>query len=348
MTSAGTFSIGNTNTTYNLDVTGTGRFTGALTGTTATFTAGTFNPSFIAIGNSVGNGQIQLSNSANYKIGAGTDYGGMAITVGGSDRIYILNDGKVGIGTSSPSYILDVQYGGNISQRIRNNAAGGTATLLLETANTFSGTSQAYVQCIGSSGGGQSQLVFATAGASGDSTATERMRITSGGNVLIGTTTDNGSKLNVNGSISASNSINSTGSSAILYFQNRPSSNNFGWYGNTNVLLYNTDVGNIASIAYNTGVYTPLSDINKKKDFEESTIGLNAILSLKPTLYRMKSDETNGNKELGFIAQEVKEFIPQAYVESDEFIGLNYNAIVAALVKSVQELKAEIDELKNK
>jgi hypothetical protein len=104
-------------------------------------------------------------------------------------------------------------------------------------------------------------------------------------------------------------------------------------------------------ISLGTGVYTPLSDINKKKDFEDSTIGLSAILNLKPTLYRMKSDETEGNKELGFIAQEVREFIPQAYIENDnedKFIGLNYNAIVAALVKSVQELKAEIDELKNK
>jgi hypothetical protein len=62
----------------------------------------------------------------------------------------------------------------------------------------------------------------------------------------------------------------------------------------------------------------------------------------------MKSDNTKGNKELGFIAQEVKDLIPEAYVESGDFIGLNYNAIVAALVKSVQELKAEIETLKNK
>ena len=100
-----------------------------------------------------------------------------------------------------------------------------------------------------------------------------------------------------------------------------------------------------------TGIYTPLSDENKKKDFEESIIGLNEILGLKPTLYRMKDDESEGEKELGFIAQEVKKFIPHAYVESGEedakFIGLNYNAIVAALVKSVQELKTEIDSLKN-
>ena len=102
----------------------------------------------------------------------------------------------------------------------------------------------------------------------------------------------------------------------------------------------------------NEGVYTPLSDINKKKDFEDSTIGLNAILGLKPILYRMKSDDELASKELGFIAQEVKEFIPQAYVENGEndekFIGLNYNSIVAALVKAIQELSKQNEELSNR
>jgi hypothetical protein len=101
-----------------------------------------------------------------------------------------------------------------------------------------------------------------------------------------------------------------------------------------------------------SGVYTALSDINKKKDFEDSTIGLNAILNLKPTLYRMKDDDELVDKQLGFIAQEVKDFIPQAYVQNGDedytFIGLNYNAITATLVKAIQELKAEIEELKNK
>ena len=180
------------------------------------------------------------------------------------------------------------------------------------------------------------------------SSFTERMRITSGGNVLIGTTTTY-DKLTINGG------IRSIGSSAGFFFEDRSNSSYFyGWYstGNTNVYFFNGNSGsNIASINPSTGVYTPLSDINKKKDFEQSDLGLNAILGLKPTLYRMK-DEDNTDKHLGFIAQEVKEFIPQAYIqtkgEKDDFIGLDYQAITATLVKAIQELKAEIDTLKIK
>jgi hypothetical protein len=108
----------------------------------------------------------------------------------------------------------------------------------------------------------------------------------------------------------------------------------------------------VATVSGSSGIYTPLSDINKKKDFEESTIGLKEVLQLKPTLFRFKDGEENAEKDLGFIAQEVKEFIPQAYVESGEgedvFIGLQDRPIIAALVKSVQELEARIKELEAK
>jgi hypothetical protein len=69
-----------------------------------------------------------------------------------------------------------------------STATASTASLFLAVANSFSGTSQAYVQCIGSGTTGLSQLAFGTARASGDTTATEAMRIDSSGNVGIGTT----------------------------------------------------------------------------------------------------------------------------------------------------------------
>jgi hypothetical protein len=200
------------------------------------------------------------------------------------------------------------------------------------------------------SGGYAASLAFYTrTGIDGSAlgTADERMRITSGGNLCLNTTSTD-ERFTLNGA------IKSKGSLAGYFFEDRTNSTYwYGWYstGNTNVFFFNGNSGtNIASISPSTGVYTALSDVNKKKDFEESTIGLNAILNLKPTLYRMKTDDESVEKTLGFIAQEVKEFIPQAYVESGEgedvFIGLQDRPIIAALVKGMQEQQAQIEELK--
>lgn len=97
-----------------------------------------------------------------------------------------------------------------------------------------------------------------------------------------------------------------------------------------------------------SGTYVTVSDKNKKKDFEISNIGLNEVLKLKPTLFRMDFEDENAEKQLGFIAQEVKEAIPQAYQENGSFIGLTDRPIIAALVKAIQEQQQQINELKSK
>jgi hypothetical protein len=226
------------------------------------------------------------------------------------------------------------------------------------------------------------------------------MRITSGGNVLIGTTTDASNRLEVQGiannwAISATANSTASGSFGMIVrggtnsndiafrVNNQANSSTFfnvrgdgisrslrfqvgaagigaGNYcelGNDDNVGYIDTVRAVnsgdfhfrfdgtsrATINRSTGVYVATSDINKKKDIEESKIGLSEVMQLKPTLYRMKTDNTKGEKELGFIAQEVKGIIPSAYQESGDFIGLNFNPIVAALTKAVQELKAELD-----
>jgi len=177
---------------------------------------------------------------------------------------------------------------------------------------------------------------------------TERMRLTSGGAVLINNSSAVSGRVSVQ-SLQVTNEVYSRGAYGGYFWEDRANTANWGgWYTTSGVTYMYNGSGNVASINMSSGTYTALSDVNKKKDIEDSTIGLNAILGLKPTLYRMKTDSENSNKYLGFIAQEVKEFIPQAYVEKDDFIGLQDRPIIAALVKAIQELKAEIDELKNK
>jgi hypothetical protein len=101
---------------------------------------------------------------------------------------------------------MRITSGGDIEikksdSRIRGGDASGR--VILSNSDT-----SAYLIINGSSNGNSidlvtNQYITFNSGAS----YSERMRITSGGNVLIGTTTDNGFKLQVNGSISASDQL---------------------------------------------------------------------------------------------------------------------------------------------
>ncbi len=61
----------------------------------------------------------------------------------------------------------------------------------------------------------------------------------------------------------------------------------------------------------------------------------------------MDFQKDGDEKQVGLVAQEVREFIPLAYEENADFIGINYNAIIVTMVKAIQELKQQLDTLTN-
>ena len=81
-------------------------------------------------------------------------------------------------------------------------------------------------------------------------------------------------------------------------------------------------------------------------------------MQLSPKSYHLKSQDnlsgeniTTLRKRYGFIAQEVQTILPDTITGTEtetEYLGLDYNGVLAVAVKAIQELKAEIDELKNK
>jgi hypothetical protein len=270
--------------------------------------------------------------------------------VAGAARMIIDGTGRVGFGLS-PTYALDVANSSSPSLRVRNGALGGTSTLLLETANNFSGTCQTFIQCIGSVGNGTSQLAFGTAGASGDATATERMRITSGGGVVAGSTLANPTGLEDGWWLKqASNArayFSSSGATALAC--NR--------YGSTGSLITFDYAGsgigtgittNGSTISYNTS-----SDYRLKEDFKEVN-GLEKVSAIKVYNFRFIGTE---NIMDGVIAHELSEVLPYAVtgekdaVDEDGKIlsqGVDYSLIVPVLVKAIQELNAKVSALENK
>ena len=276
------------------------------------------------------------------------------------ERMRITSGGNVGIGTTSPESLLHLSQasvGGEGAFIFVDNPAtstlGNKAGIRFATnlGASFSGYGS-FIEAINTNAGnGAEDLTFGTWNGSSRG---ERMRITSGGRLLVGQTS--ASAASVNGACIFGDTI-MTGSFAGIFWENRSggvtlNSNWYGWYTTSGTIYLYNGASNVASINPSSGAYTALSDINKKKDFEDSAIGLNAIMGLKPKLFRMKDQDESSSKQLGFIAQEVKDFIPQAYVETkgekENFIGLDDRPIIAALTKAVQELKAELDTLKNK
>jgi hypothetical protein len=363
---------------------GSTSFYGALSGTSATFsdtTDITANNStainLVLRGRAADSvGQMEFWNNAKsirygYIATDSTSYGivstqaiPLVLGTNSSEKMRITSGGNVGIGTTAPTtYSLAGRH------LELNDAGGGYAFYHCNTTTVksfYASNESALLTAL---------FTFSNHPLTFGTNNTERMRITSGGNLLVGTTTDLSIKLLVSGNMRVGTSagnfaeLNAVGSTPYLFLNGPASSSTIGASSHINIFdspnargwviqsnasqnlclwSYNGSWSNVGNFNNSTGIYTSLSDINKKKDFELSNIGLNEVMQLKPTLYRMQSDITQGIKELGFVAQDVKDVIPNAYVENGDFIGLNFNPIVAALTKAVQELKAELDTLKNK
>jgi len=112
--------------------------------------------------------------------------------------------------------------------------------------------------------------------------------------------------------------------------------------------------GSRAVNASAAGVLSAASDLSLKEIIAgEHIAGLSEILQINPRVYKWKEDIAirgeNATKELGFIANEVAPIIPSAApIGNDGLYGFYDRSITAALVKAVQELKAENDSLKSR
>ena len=94
------------------------------------------------------------------------------------------------------------------------------------------------------------------------------------------------------------------------------------------------------------------SDMNLKNTIENSPFGLNEILLLNPVtfLYNDINRKLDSNvKEVGFIAQDVFDIIPNAVSSTGTGdLQLDYRAITATLTKAIQEQQAQIEALKQR
>jgi hypothetical protein len=287
---------------------------------------------------------------------AGISTGGspLAFYVGGpatTEAMRIDSSGSVGIGTSSPTARLEVS--GSAAQNFIVNST--SAASYMQFAN--SGGITGYIGSAGginSTGGNnalglrsQNEMAFATGG------STERMRIDSSGNLLVGITTNSASsKMIISGAGTSGAYLLRLGSSATggatadgldFIFGDGASKGNIRW--NSSVTAYNTT-----------------SDYRLKENVVPMSDALAVVGQLKPCTYTWK---VNGSSGQGFIAHELQAVVPDCVTGEKDAVeiidikdaegnvigqetkpvyqGIDTSFLVATLTASIQELKAIVD-----
>ena len=257
-----------------------------------------------------------------------------AITIDSSER--------VGIGTTSPSAHLQVETSANSPVLIKSTYATGGYVQHDTGANGanigYMGSSNALVNTGGTESltdlaiRSQGNLVFSTGG------GTERMRITSGGNLLIGVSsfTSGGGGVQLGGT-QATREFSASGTGAIqqIGFHNP-----------------NGEVGSIYSTGSST-VFATSSDYRLKENIDYSWDATTRLKQLKPARFNFISDDTNTVID-GFLAHEAATVVPESVIGTKDAVdedgnikpqGIDQAKLVPLLVKTIQELEARITAL---
>lgn len=254
--------------------------------------------------------------------------GSLALKTNGTTTAVTIDTSQnVGIGTTSPVAKLSVDH-----------------AIALTGSGAAKPASLAYGMYLLNGIGTVLYSAASTAFYAGD---TERLRIDTSGNLLVGTTS------------------NPTTSTTAQAFRVGPVATG------VQMILSGTETGSYAKISFNNGngqvgtiqtsgsatSYNTSSDYRLKYDIAPMTGALARVAELKPVTYKWNADGSDGE---GFIAHELQEVVPQCVTGEKDAVetytdeegneqtrsvyqGIDTSFLVATLTAAIQELKTIVD-----
>ena len=302
-----------------------------------------------AFGNdSINNGlQIQTNGNLDWGFNA-INSRNLTFSTNQTERMRITSDGNVGIGTSSPTTLLDVRsttaslgrFESSYSTLARLYLYGGASTTQTDIS-FFQNNSLSGVMGVNATTGD----TFIDSRADGNTifyrSGTERMRINTSGILCIGTTAPIGSSSNTSTNITLSPSYCWFAHNDAVYIQrpNATAGNVLAFYRASNYC------GSVSISSSNTTSFNTSSDERLKENIVDAPAG--NIENIRVRSFDWKSN--GAHQTYGMVAQELVNVAPEAVTQGnteDTMWEVDYSKLVPMMIKEIQDLKAEVAALK--
>jgi len=302
-----------------------------------------------------------IGSTGNPGVGSGNYlyWDGSTLKVGGN-IVAGTTIGSSGDSSSNYGLVLNSNYG------IRHSAAGNAGIITITAGSSNGATNGAQLELHGNGSTGNQGLVtlqagtgtvsairlFTNLGTSG-TTGTLRFDIDTYGTVGIPRTFSSGNVYTDDGTSGGAGCMEIDGNVGIGRISERTTvaqgklwvANEVAVYGASNArnIVLTGSTGDVTAVQFTTS-----SSRKLKTNIRKLKSGIATVENLNPVSYKRKG--AKDKKEIGLIAEEVNEIIPDIVKKDakNNPEGIDYSKLTVILINAVKELSAEVKELKKK